>query len=413
VTTTAAVAANSLANASSVSNGAVRVESIGDFEDDYDDSIPETIEADEISPPRRVTVPLEVPPPRSPGREDSGLRMIGSHGRDRAEASGELVPMGSTPPPLTTTQRELVTILPRRITRELQVISADALAGAGNDETVVAATAPAAAKGTDAAAKGEAAAKAEGRAERRSEARPSTPPVELPPAPKRVTEGSGVRRKSGPSGGAVMLLALAAILAGLAVYMRLRKTKPADHVAIDAGMIATPVTPDATEPAGMDAGEIVEATTDAGVMVVDDAAVAVGADAARDAAVTDQATKLAEDSKQSKVLMDQANDALQEGDFELALKQANASLKLRRTARAHLVKAQALQRLSRVDEALASIDSAEALSPAFPLVFELRGRILWAARREDEARVAFEKFLELSPNGATAAQIRRLLDRPR
>ncbi|MCA1481995.1 tetratricopeptide repeat protein, partial [Bradyrhizobium sp. NBAIM08] len=113
------------------------------------------------------------------------------------------------------------------------------------------------------------------------------------------------------------------------------------------------------------------------------------------------------------VLMDQANDALQEGDFEQSLKLANASLKLRRTARAHLVKAQALQRLSRVEDALSAIDDAEALSPRFPMVFELRGRILWAARREDEARIAFEQFLELSPNGATAAQIRRLLDRPR
>ena len=383
-----------------MSNGAVRVEATGEFEDDYDDSIPETIEADEISPPRRVTTPHAAPPLRSPGREDSGLRMIGSHGRDRAEASGELVPMGSTPNPLTTTQRELVTILPRRITRELQVISADALANASGTETTVGPEESVSA-GTDAPAK------AEGRTERRADPRPGTPPVELPPAPKRVTEGSGVRRKSGPSGGALLLLVLAALLAGLAVYMRLRKAKPADHVASDAGMAVTPVTPDAMELVGTDAE--IEAT-DAGVV---DGAVAVRIDAARDAGATDQATKIAEDSKQSKVLMDQANDALQEGDFEQALKHANASLKLRRTARAHLVKAQALQRLSRVEEALASIDSAEDLSPVFPLVFELRGRILWAARREDEARVAFEKFLKLSPNGATAAQIRRLLDRPR
>lgn len=401
VTTTVAVAANSLANPSSVdrSNGTLRVEPTGEFDDEDDiDSIPETIEADEVAPPRRVTTPLEVPQ-RSAGREDSGLRMIGSHGRDRAEASGELVPMGSTPNPLTTTQRELVTILPRRITREMLVITADSVAGAPASEGSAATEATSAKVQADAEdSRGEA------RAERRSEARPSTPPVELPPAPKRVIEGSGVRRKSGPSGGAMVLLALAAVLAGLAVYMRLRKTKPVDHVAIDAGMIVTPVVPDAaTEPGGLDAGALVVAS-DAGMIV--DAAVV------RDAA-TDRATKIAEDSKQSKALMDQANDALQEGDFEQALKLATASLKLRRTARAHLVKAQALQRLSRVEEALSAIDAAEDLSPRFPLVFELRGRILWAARREDEARIAFEQFLELSPNGATAAQIRRLLDRPR
>ncbi|HEY5938191.1 MAG TPA: DUF4388 domain-containing protein [Kofleriaceae bacterium] len=392
VPTTAAVAANSLASSPvERPNGAVRVE-VPEFDDadeidDDDDRIPESIEPEEVTPPapERVTTPLEIP--RTAGREDSGLRMIGSHGRDRAEASGELSPMGNTPNPLTTTQRELVTILPRRITRELEKIP-------------------------DPAAE----AKPTGPTER-AEARPSIPPIELPPPPKRITEGSGVRRKSGPSGGALVLLALAAILAGLAVYMRLRKAKPVDQGAptsgqLDAGMIVSPISPDAASldlgaptSGQLDAG-IIEATVDAAVVATVDAAV-------RDAGLSDQAIKLAEDSKQSKLLMDQANDALQEGDFEQSLKLANASLKLRRTARAHLVKAQALQRLSRVEDALSAIDDAEDLSPRFPMVFELRGRILWAARREDEARIAFEQFLELSPNGATAAQIRRLLDRPR
>ncbi|HEX7840048.1 MAG TPA: DUF4388 domain-containing protein, partial [Kofleriaceae bacterium] len=47
-------------------------------------------------------------------REDSGLRMIGSLGRDRAEASGELAPLGHSRPIRSETARELVTILPRR-----------------------------------------------------------------------------------------------------------------------------------------------------------------------------------------------------------------------------------------------------------------------------------------------------------
>ncbi|MGH2900119.1 MAG: hypothetical protein ACRDMZ_15700, partial [Solirubrobacteraceae bacterium] len=57
-----------------------------------------------------------------PGREESGLRMIGSLGRDRAEASGELAPLGTSRPRRSETARELVTILPRRSTREMAVV---------------------------------------------------------------------------------------------------------------------------------------------------------------------------------------------------------------------------------------------------------------------------------------------------
>ncbi|HMG22448.1 MAG TPA: DUF4388 domain-containing protein, partial [Kofleriaceae bacterium] len=60
---------------------------------------------------------------RAAEREDSGLRMIGSLGRDRAEASGELAAFGHTRPLRSETARELVTILPRRITRELPIIT--------------------------------------------------------------------------------------------------------------------------------------------------------------------------------------------------------------------------------------------------------------------------------------------------
>src|SRR6185436_6578944 len=61
--------------------------------------------------------------PRMSSREESGLRMIGSLGRDRAEASGELAPLGTARPRRNETARELVTILPRRSTRELPVVS--------------------------------------------------------------------------------------------------------------------------------------------------------------------------------------------------------------------------------------------------------------------------------------------------
>jgi len=354
-----------------------------------DDSVPYAIEADEPSRPPPRVAPLPVEPPRSLGREDSGLRMIGSLGRDRAEASGELRPMGSPPQPVSETQRELVTILPRRITRELLAVAPEAEEPA----TPAVETQPPPEPEPE---------EAKPEPPARPPAAPPRAPVELPPPPRISNMGSGVRRKSGPSGGALLLLVLAALLAGLAVYMRLRKAKPADQIVVDAAVIS---------PATVDA-ELTAGTLDAQIIEPPDAA---PGDAAvpRDAAVSDASRKLAEDIKQSKVLMDQANDALQEGELDEAIKLANASIKLRRTSRAYLVRAQALQRLEQVEEALSSIEEAEKLSPRFPMVFELRGRILWAARREDEARVAFERFLELSPNGATAAQIRQLINRPR
>jgi predicted RNA polymerase sigma factor len=38
---------------------------------------------------------------------------------------------------------------------------------------------------------------------------------------------------------------------------------------------------------------------------------------------------------------------------------------------------------------------------------------LWAARRREEAREAFEKFLEIEPNSPKAAFIQRLINEPR
>ena len=116
---------------------------------------------------------------------------------------------------------------------------------------------------------------------------------------------------------------------------------------------------------------------------------------------------------EAKVLFDKAHDALDEGDFARAFELADASLKQRKTARTYLLRAQAQQRLDRIDDALASIDAATQLAPGFATVWEMRGRILWAARRRDEARAAFEKFLELDPNGPKAAAVRRLMDEPR
>jgi len=115
----------------------------------------------------------------------------------------------------------------------------------------------------------------------------------------------------------------------------------------------------------------------------------------------------------AKALYDRAHDAMDESNFARALELAEQSLKLRRTARTYLLRAQAQQRLDRVDDALASVDAVRVISPDMSAVWETRGRILWAARRRDEARAAFERFLEMDPNSPRAAQIRHLINEPR
>ncbi len=132
-----------------------------------------------------------------------------------------------------------------------------------------------------------------------------------------------------------------------------------------------------------------------------------------DGAKAGKPTGEADKGASAKALFDKAHDAMDESNYAQALELANASLKLRKTARTYLLRAQAEQRLDQVDAALASVDAARAISPEMSAVWETRGRILWAARRRDEARAAFEKFLELDPSSPKAAGIRRLISEPR
>jgi CheY-like chemotaxis protein len=363
-----------------------------------DAGVPEEIASDEASePPRRTKRVSAPPPPDLPPlrREDSGLRMIGSLGRDRAEASGELVPIGATAPGAAPeTQRELVTILPRRITREMQAVQP---------------TEPAAEPAS---------------------ARPVEQPPSRPAPPRIVKVGTGVTRAdSGPGGAATALIVLAAILAAIAVFLWVKKSRSSSRVVVadasyDAELVAVGETPDAAvEDAPPELVEIdapfvwgdasvdsapadaaVAAVTDAAVPPRDAAPVRIDAGVAVDAGV--------DPNQQARVLMQQAHEANQEGDFAKALALSNSSLKLRRTARAYIVRAQALQRLERIEDALDSIDSAEELAPDYASVYEARGSILWAAGRYAAARRVYERFLELEPDSARANQVRKKIAEP-
>ncbi|MFN0250843.1 MAG: DUF4388 domain-containing protein [Kofleriaceae bacterium] len=343
---------------------------------------------------RRVSAvppPEQMPSPLAKRNDDSGLRMIGSLGRDRAEASGELVPISERTsgqqPAVAETQRELVTILPRRITREMAIVQPPA-------ETSTPAT--------------------------------PTTPTEIPPAPsiprvatpRVLRQGTGVSRHTGPSGGALALIALAAILAILALVLWLRKPSKTIATAEDAAVVAV-VPPDAAAVVVHVDAAIVPKTRDAAVAPVDaavsapvDAAVATSIDAGitivgpTDAGAPDPAA-------QAKQLSVQAQEALKESDFARALELAEASLKLRRTARTNIVRAQALQRLGRAEDAIASMESAISLAPRYAANYEVLGSILWAQQRYDEATKYYVHYLENWPDGEKSLMIQKRLDSQR
>jgi hypothetical protein len=383
--------------------------------------------------------------------------MIGSHGRDRAEASGELTP----PPqrissPALEAQRELITILPRRITRELPVVVSPEVGA----EAGPAAPAPAAPAADPPAAAAE------------DPALPHDSPIEPPPAPiarpsppppPRAPVEAGVRRVTTGVAPKVFFM-IAALLTAATVLMWCHKQSSrsgapgqqdyanesgeAYDAALDTsrqGAFAPPADAAVAVVAHADAAVAVVAHADAAVAMVAHADAAVAMVAHADAAVAmvahadaaveappvdargsrrDNAVIARADAgpavsspgdrvKLATELLDRAQAAIDDGDPETALALADRSLQLRPAIRGYLERARALQHLDRVDSALSSIDEALARDGKYAPSWELRGRILWAVRRYDEARAAFEKFLELDPSNKSAPSIKHLLEEPR
>ncbi|MCX5747734.1 MAG: DUF4388 domain-containing protein [Proteobacteria bacterium] len=346
--------------------------------------VPRAIDTDEQSAPpakprtssRPMPAVRELPPLT---RDDSGLRMIASLGRDRAETSGELRPsqiIKTEGEP--ETQRELITILPRRSTRDLPVLAADAEAD-GEDAS---AAPDAIAAPVDAA----------------------TPRSGTPRSTTIATGGNG-RLVRGA-------IAAALLLVVIVVYVKTRPGRaPTAWIASDAAPTFSPlpaVVPDAPVAPIAPVDASVAATLPADAASVDrleDASIATAPGDAFDAVTA------------ARKLVDQAHDAIEEGEFQKALDLSDQSLKLRRTARTYLVRGTALQRLGRVDDALDSIDLAldiyKRSGADNAAAWEQKGRMLWGAGRRDEARVAFDRFLQLEPGSGKAAQIRKMIAEPR
>jgi tetratricopeptide (TPR) repeat protein len=114
-------------------------------------------------------------------------------------------------------------------------------------------------------------------------------------------------------------------------------------------------------------------------------------------------------------MLKQSRDALDENDAQAALEFADKALAFRKVPKAYVARAQALERLGRIDEAIDAIDLAidigKRSGTEYAAGWATRGRILWNARRKDEARAAFLHYLELDDKDT--AKVRKFLDEPR
>jgi len=269
----------------------------------------------------------------------------------------------------------------------------------------------------------------------------------LPPPTRRLSlEGSGVRRKAGPGAGVIVLLCLAGIAAAIAVYLRIRKNAHHDRaLAPPDALIApdrdpTPAPPASLAPASSSgsgassSGSGAPSSSSAGASTTtpptssSTGTTSAGPTSGSGAATTQASSKTeagtgTDTSPEGKIqlakqLMEKAQTSLDTGQAQKAVELCDQSLKLRRTARTLLLKGQALYKLDHVDDALAAVSDANLVflqseGRDFPAGWELKGKILWGAQRYDDARLAYQHFLELEPNGKAAAEARRRLAEPR
>ncbi len=376
--------------------------------------------------------PTPLPPPwvLEDVDDPSGPRVIASRGADTATAAGE-VDQTAARADLDATARELVTILPKRQTKEHPIVTPDGLddpgaraladaGGAPGPAAASAAPAPTAASTASAAATtppGPASSAAEALGARRPRTLPPPPgkPVTTVAEPGDDEDDLG-RPRAAVRWPAVLVGALAVALLAFVIVRASKGGARGRGVDVDAALVAT--AGDAAT-AGADAGAGVAIAPDAGV--VDAGVVAVAADA-RPAplAVDAGAVAVAVDARPAPLAVDaaapdwrakltEARAALDDGDAERALVLADEALALRTSARGLVLRGDALRRLDRVDEALAAADRAIQVTRSYAPGWYLKGSILWSVRRYDEARPVFATYLELQPTGATADNVRQLL----
>jgi len=388
--------------------------------------VPVAIESDDPTP---------LPTPMPLADDDEGPRVMASQGAAFAEVAGEVD--GPMPEAEAEPARELVTILPKRQTREIPVMPMP------SDAAQSALASSDAARGPDAVAAAVATA-ADGARSTEPESEPSSAPIStevtagtsrrpsgrtLPPPIVRLSQpiesqpapvtAADLRppNQRGPRWPAIMTGVGALIVLGAVIAKSGRPPSRRAPVALVAD--ARPA--DRDDAAMTGAGPIEAAlpsvdarAADAGAVdarAADARAVDVRAVDARAAEPVDAGAPVATDAGvlDHKKPMAAARNALDDGDYDRALALADESLAIKRSARGYVLRADALRRLGRIDAAVVAAEAAIKTSGNFAPAWEMKGKILWSARRYDEARPAYEKYLTLQPTGEIADTVRSLL----
>jgi DNA-binding response OmpR family regulator len=311
------------------------------------------------------SAPLDnvIPPVSQTGRtETSAMRMISSLGKETAEVAGELTKPAAQPASEKDgTARQMVTILPRRITREIPESAVEQL-----NQVAAAASAK----------------------EHTAEASAA---LELPAVAQTINVPGGTTRNRGNGRLIAGLGLLAAGIFAIVAYTQCSKshkaTAPVAHVPADANTTSPAIV--------VDGGSLAPSDAPTTVVTVDASTTLVTTDAAP--------------SKKYRDLLSKARAAIDEGDAETALRLATESILDKPTGKGYITKADALRRLGRTEEAIAAINNALRMASDFAPAWEMKGRILWGAKRTAEATSAFERFLELEPKGERADGIRALM----
>jgi DNA-binding response OmpR family regulator len=110
-------------------------------------------------------------------------------------------------------------------------------------------------------------------------------------------------------------------------------------------------------------------------------------------------------------MYEDAKKALRHGQHKQALALIEKAIDLRETGQALTVKADVLLHLGDKTRALAAAETAVIVQPTYAPAWYFKGNIHLALGNKDKARIAFQKFLELDPDGKKAAEVQEQLDK--
>jgi Tetratricopeptide repeat len=339
--------------------------------------------------------------------ETSAMRMISSLGRESAQVAGEVTgPIATNSPSAKEEEvaREIVTIKPRRITREIPI---EALA----DKVSAAATAAAKVATATAVV---AAASSKGKPVNPavpvipSSVGTATAAAAIPNRPKRpsahIPVSGGTARKS--SSNTVLLVSLLSIAAiATLLYTKCRPHSSRESITI-APLTPVPQTKAVVPPDALSVGS---STPEPIIPTPPIPTPPVPTPTPAPVEVKDTKTTKSGDKKVYRESLNKARNALGEGDALGALNYATESIIDKPTASAYVVKADALRRLGKNKEALMAADNAVRMGSNFAPAWEMKGRVLWGMKDTAAATVAFRKFLQLEPKSSRADGVRELI----